>query len=188
MSLERQRWSIAAVMARAAGVTRRRRHGAAVARDGHRDSRGEPGGLIRHGKPAGYLPATPRRGRTPHTGTEQGRTRRTPARRLEPARPSRHARKTTPRPRPPSVTPGQPISLAPSDQQHRNIHARRLDNLPLTMVSAETSGATGTAPPTLNAAAHCAPVSSISAGQQWNGRVADTGDIVYGSAGRRMAS
>ena len=43
LSLEQQRWSIAAVMTRACGVTRRRGHGAAVGRDGHRDRRGEAG-------------------------------------------------------------------------------------------------------------------------------------------------
>jgi len=34
---------------------------------------------------------------------------------------------------------------------------------------------------TLNAASYCAPVSSISAGQQRNGQVADRRDTVYGS-------
>jgi len=36
---------------------------------------------------------------------------------------------------------------------------------------------------TLNAASYCAPVSSISAGQQRNGQVADRRDTVYGSEG-----
>ena len=36
---------------------------------------------------------------------------------------------------------------------------------------------------TLNAAAYCAPVSSISAGQQGSGQVADARDTVYGSEG-----
>jgi hypothetical protein len=37
---------------------------------------------------------------------------------------------------------------------------------------------------TLNVAANCAPVSSISAGQQRNEQVVDARDTVYGSEGR----
>jgi hypothetical protein len=36
---------------------------------------------------------------------------------------------------------------------------------------------------TLNAAAYCAPVSTVWAGQQWNGQVAGARDTVYGSDG-----
>ena len=38
---------------------------------------------------------------------------------------------------------------------------------------------------TLNVATYCAPVSSISAGQQRNGQVAGTRDTVYGSDANR---
>ena len=36
---------------------------------------------------------------------------------------------------------------------------------------------------TLNAAAYCASMSTVSAGQHWNGQVAGTRDTVYGSEG-----